>query len=607
MIAQRRTEQVLVKKRMEVVFLFFLGLVVLLAGRLTYVQGILGPQLNALARTQEIRNVNVDAKRGSILDRNNNELAQDVQAKSICINPRLVADPAVTAARLAELLKLDDPVREALRAQLERGKQLNRAYSRLRRRVDRRLAQQILELSAGKKKEPGEPALRGLFLEECPTRVNPSGRDGRQLIGEVGSDGHGLEALEKQFDAVLSGRDGQRRVTVDATGAAIPNSLVRISDPLDGKDVRLTLDRDLQHITETELYKAVEERKPDAAAAIVMDPRSGEVLAMANWPAFDPEAKEIKPEQRRNRAVTDLFEPGSIFKVVTACAALEHGVNTHTQCTGSHTIGKYTMHCAHSARHGSVDLRKMIEQSCNLAAGTLAVRVGADDLYKFLESAGFQSKTGIEFPGEEYDTPDPPDKWKTLRTYNIGFGQGIAITPIQLLAFYSAVANDGIYNPPHLVLDVAGAPPVRKPPHRLLTVAHAATVRECMQACVNTGTGKSAKIPGYSVGGKTGTAQIAGRGGYNGAYVGSFAGFLPVEKPRLAIIVSMWHPRVGEYGGVVAGPVFREIARQAVNYLKIPPDDPHDLRDGADPGTFYRYSSGSARGSSHNSRRRRHD
>jgi len=566
---------------MELVFLLFLLFIVVLALRLTYLQWFQARGFAQLADKMQSRTFAVDASRGRIRDRNGAEFATDILAKAIAINPRVVADPETTVDRISELIHLDEKDREAMLARLSKAKEGKSAYSQLRRGVDRKLAE-ALEATSKKDK-----SLRGLWLEDSPIRVNPSGADGSQIIGTVNQDGKGLEAIELKFDSILKGSNGERRVRVDAVGKPIPESETRVVQPVNGKDVTLTLDRDIQHFVEAEVAKVAQEQSPDAATAIVMDVQTGDVLGMANWPSFDPKAKKIDPQGRRNRAVTDLFEPGSIFKVITAAAALEYGVPTNTYCSGSRTIGKHTIKCAHGAHHGACDLRRMLEQSCNLGAGAIAERIGPTRFYKFLEDIGIQSKTGIEFPGEEYGRlPDPAkrkDLWPTIRTVNVGFGQGVVVTPIQLLAAYAAVANDGIYNPPRLVRDAPGAKLPERLPHRIMTVSNSAALRSHMEAVVVSGTGKKAKIAGYSVAGKTGTAQLVTNGRYaHGQYVASFCGFVPATKPKLAILVSVWHPRKAQYGGVVSAPVFREIARQSVAYLKIQPDTPGDLTDGND-------------------------
>jgi len=592
MVAQHRSEQSNVKKRMEVVFLSFILFVLVLAIRLTYLQWVQGHGFARLAERMHGRTQRVEAERGRIRDRNGAEMATNILGKSIAVNPRLVKDPAATVDRLAELIGLDAKGREAMHNRLVRAKGRKTFYCQLRRAVDRKRAERALLLSKT------EPVLRGLTIEDSPVRVYPCAPDGVQLLGQVSSDGVGIEAVEMKLNDVLAGTDAVNPVRVDGTGQLIPLSAKGESVPQDGRDVKLTIDRDVQHFTEQELARVAKEQMPDSATAVVMDITNGDVLSMANWPTYHPSQKKVDPAARKNRAITDLFEPGSTFKVITAAAALEHGVNTNCYCGGSRAIGSRSVRCAHGSSHGAVDLRKMIEKSCNIAAGTLAERVGPENMYHFLDRFGFQAKTGIEFPGEEYGRMLKPEKWRTMRTVNIGFGQGIVVTPIQLVAGYAAIANDGIYNPPRLVSEAPGAGLPRREPRRVMSVENARKLRVHMEAVCTSGTGKAAKIPGYSVAGKTGTAQIAKNGRYGHGYVASFVGFLPVKKPRLAILVSVWHPRRGQYGGVVSAPVFREIARQTVSYLGIPPDQPQDLRDGGALQTFAKHNA-PVGGSSH--------
>jgi stage V sporulation protein D (sporulation-specific penicillin-binding protein) len=586
---QQRSEQGVIRKRMEVVFLCFLAALGIQVARLGYLQWIKARDFAEVANRVQMKTFTVQSRRGKISDRNSNPLAQDQVTQTIVINPQVVTDATATTRRIGSMLGLSATDVEAMRARLERARSGERKsyYCQLLRNVDRRRAKQVMD------KGKSEATLAGIWLEDSPSRLNPSGVDAAQIIGGVNIDGVGTEGIELKFEKTLHGQDGERRVRVSATGQPIPESETRMVEPVDGKDVRLTLDRNVQHFVEAELDKVAAQERPDAATALVMDIRSGELLAMANWPRPTRSLKSASTAERRNRAITDLFEPGSVFKVLTAAAALEYGVPTHTHCSGSVMIGRHRVGCAHGAVHGSVSLRKMIEQSCNLGAATLARRVGPERFHNFLQRLGLDEKTGIEFPGEESGRMQNPEKWSAISTANIGFGQGIAVTPLQLLAAYSAIANDGLYIPPKLILSAPEGAVQERPARQVMKPENAKLVREAMEAVVSTGTGTKAKIPAYSVGGKTGTAQIATRGGYmRGGYVASFAGFVPLDKPRLAILVSVWHPRVQHYGGSVAAPVFREIARQAVSNLGIQPDAPSDTRDGANPGSMRRSARG---------------
>lgn len=590
-LGARKNEHAIVKRRMEGIFWVFVLMLLILVVRLADLQILKADSFRQLANKMQMRTMAIPASRGRIMDRNGNELAQDVVAKGIALNPRVVDDPPKTSALLAKLLRLDAPTATALQEKLVKATREERkersAYISLKRGVPRKLAEEIL---ARAKKDP---ALKGLWLEDVPTRVYPAGADAIQLVGAVGSDGRGVEALELKLDSVLRGEDGERRARVGATGIPIPDSAVRLREPINGQDVRLTIERDVQHFVETELAKMAEKQRPDAATAVVLDVQTSEVLGMANWPSYTPGDKVIDPEKRRNRAITDTFEPGSIFKVLTGVAAMDHGVNTRAYCGGRIQVGKYGIGCAHGARHGSVDMNRMVEESCNIAAGLYAERVGPERLWSFLDNLGFQRKTEIEFPGEASRRFLPAEDWKRVRTINIGFGQGIAITPIQLAAAYAAIANDGVYTAPRLVQEAPGYKLPGRVSRPVMKPETARLMRKYMENCVNEGTGTKAKIPGYSVGGKTGTAQLVANGRYQaGAYVASFAGFVPAHKPRLAILVSVWHPRAEQYGGSVSAPVFREIARQSAAFLKIPPDQPNDVRDGANPATFSAHKRG---------------
>lgn len=587
MIAQERSEISLVKRRMEAAFLLFLGAILILALRLGYLQWYRARDFGRIAAQMSGRVFAIDARRGRIEDRAGNPLAIDTLAKAVLINPRIVKDPPATAHRISSLLGLPEKDEAAMAERITRGKERRSAYLKLRRGVDRKLAERLYAIATGTyggKRGKPDAALKGIWLEDTPVRTNPSGLDGLQFLGSVNIDGEGVDGVELMFDRVLRGKNGERHARVDAAGKPVPDASDRTRPPVDGKDVRLTIDRDIQHFVEAEVRRVATEQSPDAASAIVMDVKTGEILGMANYP-LPNSSKKISQAERRNRAITDLYEPGSIFKVFTAAAALESGVNTNCYCGGRRSIGKWSVGCAHGARHGAVDLRKMVEQSCNLAAGSLAERVGSKRMYEILDKFGFQSRTGIEFPGEVYARMRNPEDWKTLRTVNIGFGQGIVVTPLQMVAAYAAIANDGVYIPPTLVKSAPGwERPLKREPRAVMSPANAAALRSHMEAVVTSGTGKSAKVAGYSVAGKTGTAQLVANGRYmSGAYVASFGGFAPASKPRLAILVSVWHPRRGQYGGVVAAPVFREIARNCLDYLAIPPDTPGDLRDGRKP------------------------
>ena len=599
------------RRRTEVVFLTFIGALLLLAGRLVYLQGFRAGDFLEQARRFQERTFELPARRGAILDRSGAEMAIDIPLKSVAIDPSRVHDPELVARRIGEILGLPQDEVSTLRGRLERlsGATVKRKvegedvdvrvrYCLVKRDVDRRAAERLLE------EAERDPHLKGrMWVDDTPRRFYPGGRDASQILGTVMTSGQGrlrsgADGIERRFDRHLAGKPGVITARVNALEKPIPETAREVRSPVDGQNVQLTIDRDIQHFVEEELERTAAERKPDSITAVVMEVATGNILAMANWPTFHPEDRPHVDDPRtnpcRNRAVSDLFEPGSIFKVFTAAAALETGIQTNAFCRNSWPVSNRVVHCAHGARHGQVNLARMVEQSCNIAAGHYAQRIGRERLYAILDRFGFQSYTGIPFPAEACAKMLPPDQWRPIRTINVGFGQGIAVTPLQILTAYNAIANDGVYISPQLVATPDPQPQVTR---RVMSSEHAADLRRMMEAVVVTGTGKSAKIPGYSVAGKTGTAQMSDGRRYIDGYVASFAGIVPARKPRLTILVSVTHPRVGQYGGVVAGPAFREIARRSVDFLKIRPDQPDDRRDGVDPGSFIRHARAQAQAS----------
>jgi stage V sporulation protein D (sporulation-specific penicillin-binding protein) len=445
-----------------------------------------------------------------------------------------------------------------------------------RSRVDKLLAQHI----------------PGLEARPAPKRIHPSGSLAAHVTGFVDADDSGREGMEAKLNHFLLGKDGVEVAEADAINRPIPDTEVYYRPPVNGGTAKLTIDANIQAFAETELHKLQEQFAPEGATAIVLDTRTGEVLALANSPTFDPNDPAKGPAQyRRNRAIQDLYEPGSTFKTMTLSAALEEQLkDTTVFCPGSKAIGTHTIRCAHGESHGRVGLREIEQHSCNIGAATIGLRLGRETLYKYIKRFGFLDKTGIELPGEEHGlVGQKPEDWPDIKTANVAFGQGVVVTPLAILRMYAAIANDGVMLPPTILMSVNGKLHHRPdPPRRIVSPQTAQTIRGFMESVVNGGTGKNAKIPSYRVGGKTGTAQLVRNGRYaSGAYVSSFIGILPLAHPIIAILVAATHPtKGGFYGATVAAPAFREIARQTMAYLRIPPDAPGDYRDGANLTTF---------------------
>ena len=398
------------------------------------------------------------------------------------------------------------------------------------------------------------------------------------MLGYAGTDNRGLAGLELAFDRQLSGLPGRERFVRDPSGRSI--DVVESKPARDGDDVVVTLDHTIQSYAESVLQRTVTNWGAQAGSAIVLDPRNGEILAMATVPGFDANKYGLVPRDvQRNRAVTDTYEPGSTFKVVTIAAALTTGVvapSTAFTLPYEIEVADRRIHDSHERATERMTVAQILSRSSNVGTVTVAQMLGQNRLARWIERFGFGRKTGVDFPGETRGIVLPVEKWSGSTIGNVPIGQGIAVTPVQMAAAYGAVANGGVWVRPHLVKRVgprAAAAPKRR---RIVSKPVASQVMAMMQDVVNEagGTGALARLEGYSVAGKTGTASKPERGGYSDTrYVASFVGVVPANAPRLVVLVSVDEPRGAIWGGVVAAPAFQEIARYALQYLEIPPDD----------------------------------
>lgn len=392
----------------------------------------------------------------------------------------------------------------------------------------------------------------------------------------------GAFGLEQELEPTLNGVDGFETKEIDARRRPIPNRSTR-TEPVPGQDVILTLDKDIQLAAEEALGKAVQQTKAIGGQCVVMDPRTGEILALATQPTWDANAPGKSKLPLVNPAISHFYEPGSTFKTFTVLAALEEGLihdgETITYCSGALGVGRRTIHEAHNA-HGQVDAARLLEQSCNIGAALLAMKLGPKRFLSRCDSLGFGSPTGVGLSGESAGSLNRTNTIKAKITLaNAGFGQSIAVTPLQMVAGYSAVANGGEWIQPHLVKAVllrdGTQAPVQVPRHRVCSDETSRLLRGYLERVVTEGTGGTAAIPGYRVAGKTGTAQkaVPGGGYGSGKAIGSFIGFVPADKPRLTIIAIIDEPQGSHYGGVVAAPVFREVGERALHYLSVPPTE----------------------------------
>jgi cell division protein FtsI/penicillin-binding protein 2 len=550
----------LIERRIGFLFAVFLALLALGAARSVWLGVVKAGTLKQAAVTQQEADITVPARRGTILDRDGTELAVSQPAMTIAATPYLVDDAPAVAARLSRILR--KPEEELLR-QLARR---DTGFVYLARKVRPARALRIERLE-----------IEGLELIPEFERLYPHEWMASQLLGVTGTDGNGLAGLEYSLEDQLGGQDGERRLTKDALGDAI--ELRETKRTVRGADVRLTLDANVQDRAEEVLAEVGEEWQPKGATAIVMDPRDGAILALANWPQVNANALGDAPDYaRQNRAIGATYEPGSTFKAFTVAAALEEGEvtpETSFDVPPTITVADRTIGEAHDAGYRTLTTRQILEQSSNVGSIMIGRRLGAERFDAWVRRFGFGSPTGIDLPGEEGGILLDLEDYSGSSMGNLPIGQGLAVTPMQMAIGYAAIANGGMLRPPHIVEQV-GAREAHKPKgHRVISQATAASVRRMLEGVLGPGgTASGAEIPGYVLGGKTGTAEKPDEhGGYSKTkFVASFVGFAPAKRPKLLVAVMVDEPQGDIYGGTVAAPAFRKITEFALNYLKIAPE-----------------------------------
>jgi cell division protein FtsI/penicillin-binding protein 2 len=537
-----------------------------LAARLAQVQVVMADRLREMALRQQIATLSIPPHRGRILDRNGRPLAINIEMASIYAVPALIEDPRVFAAAVGPAVG-ESPA-EIQRRLAGSGKY----FAWVARKVKPEVVARVKALGLGDQ--------IGFLTED--RRAYPNGSLAAHALGFVGIDNQGLGGIELAYDETLRGRAGSAVAERDGVGRLLMETRRIVEVPQNGSDLVLTIDQVIQHIAERELDKALGQTRAKRGLVLVLDPRSGEVLALASRPLFDPNAgNAARPEQWLNRVLAVTYEPGSTFKVFLTAAALDAGAVTPEErflCNGSLRVGSHIIRDAHGP-HGWQSVSDMVKNSCNVAAAQVATRLGKEALYRYIRAFGFGSATGIDLPGEVQGLVPPTVEWRGPGLQTIGFGQGIGTTALQILAASTAFANDGRLVRPRVVRAV------RDPDGRVVkamgterleqvvTPTTARAVLRMMTLVVEGGTGTQAAIDGYPVAGKTGTAQKPSpSGGYDpDRFVASFLGIAPVSAPRLAVLVVLDEPEGAYYGGAVAAPVFREIASQALWYLRVPP------------------------------------
>jgi len=531
----------------------------LLLFRLFYLQVVKCDFYYKIANEQHIVSTEVQPRRGAIFDRNMQILAVNINTDSVFANSRLIKDKEASAKTVAQVLKLDEKV---VFDKLSGGK----GFVWLKRKIS---PQESAELKALK--------IKGIEFVEESKRVYPDKSLACHLLGAVNIDNNGLEGVEYNYNNYLKGRSGWLITTQDAKRKTLESYQYECIPPTNGMNIVLTIDEIIQSIAERELYKAYEKHNAKAASIVVMDARTGAILALANLPNFDlNDLNKRQSESIRNRCINDFFEPGSIFKIVTASALLEEGlVRLYDKffCeNGEYKIGSKVLHDVHP--YGLLTFKEVIEKSSNIGTVKAASLLGPDKMYKYIKLFGFTGRTGIDLPGEVVGLNRPVEKWSRVSMNAIPMGQEVTVTAMQLATAMSVIANNGLYVKPRIVKEIItenGEVIKEFPPsiaRKVISPKTAVYMRYILNGVVENGTGKKAKVDEFKVGGKTGTAQKIEGGTYSHSkFIASFIGFAPYEKPLLAVAVCVDEPHPVYYGGDVSAPVFKSVVEETLKYL----------------------------------------
>ena len=534
------------------------------AGRLLQLQAVEAPAYAAQAEADRLRTVQLLATRGEITDINGTVLATSVAAKNVTVDQTLVSDPAAEAMALSPLLGID----ASTLVQRLTG---TRRYNVVAKQITPQLWSQVSALN-----------LPGIFSEDTTRRVYPAGDLGANIVGFVNGEGDGAGGLELAFQKLLAGANGSATYEAGAGGRAIPTDTSSQDNAVNGATIRTTINADIQWEAQQALSAAVKSSHADSGTVVVMDPRTGAILALASAPTFDPSDPGASPiADLGNRGVSDIYEPGSTSKVMTAAAAIQEGTmtpNSVVTVPNSLTRGGRVFHddVSHGLEH--LTLTGVLAKSSNLGAIQVAETIGRNKLYNYLRAFGIGQPTGLDFPGESEGILSNPSTWSDAQFATVAFGQGLSLTAVQATSVYATIANGGVRVQPSLVAGTV-APDgtftsLPAPTQvRVVSAQTAATVRDMLESVVSDqGTAPMAEIPGYTVAGKTGTANRVDDscGCYRG-YTASFIGFAPADAPRLVVSVTLQNPKNGHFGGVLGGPVFRQVMGFALQTLGVPP------------------------------------
>lgn len=533
-----------------------------------FIQAVKAEKFDRLARAQRLRQLDLSPERGTIYDRNSEVLAISIDMDTVYATPYQVKKPSRTADLLAKAL----------------GEKRNVIYKKLiaksgfayiKRKVDKATANRVKKLK-----------LPGIGLAPESKRFYPGKTIASQVVGFVGMDNNGLAGIEQNFDSLLKGEPGRLTMEQDIYGRPIPGGRFKLKQATNGQNLVLTIDKEIQYKAQVELKKAVKKWKARGGWVIVMNSKTGEIYAMANEPTFNlNKFNKTDPQRFINQAIANVYEPGSTMKIVTAAAALEERLfspSTSFDLPGTIQIGGYTIHEAHSRGTETFTFKQIVTKSSNIGAIKLGMALGKERLDEYATKRfGLNTTTGIELPGEEQGYFPPTDTWSASTIGNVPFGQGLSATALEMIRAVNVVAAGGRLVQPRIIketIDSNGrALAIKKTKDngkQVISAATANAMSAILQETVEEGTGENAKIPGYEVGGKTGTAQkpkVDGRGYDSSNYISTFTGFIPVDDPELTILAAIDEPREAIYGGVVAAPIFSAVGEFALQRLKIQP------------------------------------
>ena len=585
----RRAAMPLLRLRYWLICLFLLVWVGLIFARLFTLQIVRHREFEERAERQQQHTFEVAPRRGVLYDRNLHELATTVLSDSIYAVPSELKNKQAAVHALAAIVHTDPDDSYTTEEQMMARVNASRGFAWIARRLPAEESARVRALN-----------LKGVYVQKEFQRFYPDNQMAAQVLGYVGVDDNGLGGLEQRFNGGLHGQPGRMYAAMDARRRVL-GSTVKAPDP--GENLALTLDENIQYIAERALDAAMERTHADNGTIVIQDVHTGQILALAIRPTFNPnEFRHATPALLRDHAVSDVYEPGSIFKLVTYSAAMDRKVTTPDEiidCQGGKMVlAGRLIHDDKSDHYGRIPVREALAHSSNVAAIKTALKVGQNSFYDYIRAFGFGRRSGVELPGETRGLLRPVNKWGPSSIGSIAMGQEVAVTPIQLVTMVSTIANGGVYLPPHIVLAThpgeSGDPesglaarPVRNGEdlpdplpagaHRVISTLAAAQMRSMMQGVILDGTGRPAQLNGYSAGGKTGTAQKIDPATHRYSktmHFASFAGFAPVNTPVISVVIVFDDPRGAYYGTAVAAPVFAEVAQQVLEYLNIPHDEP---------------------------------